>query len=287
MSPILEGTDPPVLRLPDSPSPRFSVSPIRRLPDSRFLVSLVLRLSGSLNSLMRALFIGVITAIGLGVLSGPPPVRAQPDSVRTEILKERGFDPDHSPRGALWRAAVAPGWGQIYNRDYVKVPFVWGGLAGMGALVYWTNDQYLLYRRAALFRLGEERMMGNDDITENEWAQYEDEFDEVAAIFGEDVASGRLRDRRDSFRSRRDLSIVGTGLFYALTLLDAYVSAHLLTFDVSDDLAVRAVPTGRLPNPSGFAARRSPQNARSSRGPALFFETAATTGPGVTVRLRF
>jgi hypothetical protein len=235
---------------------------------------------------MRALLIGVIVAIGLGV-AGPQPVRAQPDSVRTEILKERGFDPDHSPRGALWRAAVAPGWGQIYNRDYIKVPFVWAGLAGMGALVYWTNDQYLLYSRAALFRLGQERMQGSDDVTENEWAQYEDEFNEVAAIFGENVASRRLRDRRDSFRSRRDLSIVGTGLFYALTLLDAYVSAHLLTFDVSDDLAVRALPTGRLPT----ASRPLFGPSSGSDGPAAQvtapFEAAATTGPGVTVRLHF
>jgi len=102
------------------------------LPVLHFLASLVLRLSGSLNSLMRALLIGVIVAIGLGMAAGGPSVRAQPDSVRTEILKERGFDPDHSPRGALWRAAVAPGWGQIYNRDYIKVPFVWAGLAEIG-----------------------------------------------------------------------------------------------------------------------------------------------------------
>lgn len=236
---------------------------------------------------MRALLIGVIVAIGLGVATGPQPARAQPDSVRTEILKDRGFDPDHSPRGALWRAAVAPGWGQIYNRDYIKAPFVWAGLAGMGALVYWTNDQYLLYRRAALFRLGQERVQGSDTVTENEWAQYADEFNEVAAIFGENVASRRLRDRRDSFRSRRDLSIVGTGLFYALTLLDAYVSAHLLTFDVSDDLAIRALPTGRLPNASGpLFGSSSGSDGPAAQGTAPF-EAAATTGPGVTVRFHF
>jgi hypothetical protein len=130
-------------------------------------------------------------------------------------------------------------------------------------------------------------MQGSDDVTENEWAQYEDEFNEAAAIFGENVASRRLRDRRDSFRSRRDLSIVGTGLFYALTLLDAYVSAHLLTFDVSDDLAVRALPTGRLPT----ASRPLFGPSSGSDGPAAQvtapFEAAATTGPGVTVRLHF
>jgi hypothetical protein len=231
---------------------------------------------------MRALLIGVIVAIGLGGAPEFQPARAQPDSVRTQILKERGFDPDHSPRGALWRAAVAPGWGQIYNRDYVKVPFVWGSLLGMAGLVYWTSDQYLLYRRAALFRQGQLDVQNNEDVTQNEWAQYESAFNEVAATFGETVDPGRLRDRRDSFRSRRDLSIVGFVAVYALTVLDAYVSAHLLTFDVGDDLAVRALPTGRLP---AAASTRSPPLPGSDLDAAL--DAAAGTGPGLTVRLRF
>jgi hypothetical protein len=69
--------------------------------------------------------------IGLGVLLmvGGGSVQAQPDSVRTALLKEKGFSPDHSPRGALWRAAAAPGWGQLYNRQYYKIPFVYAGLA--------------------------------------------------------------------------------------------------------------------------------------------------------------
>ena len=220
-----------------------------------------------------------------------PPVAAQPDSVRAQILERKGFDPDHSPRGALWRAAVLPGWGQVYNHDYLKVPFVWGGLAGMGGLVYWTNDQYRLFRRAALFRLGQEQMGGDGDT--NPWAQYEAQFNEVAQTYGPNVSSRQLRSQRDSYRSRRDLSIVGTGLFYALTLLDAYVSAHLLTFNVGEDLAVRAIPTGRLP-PSALEAPalQAPVLAEtSSVAPSLgepdLFEHAAAVGPGVSIRINF
>lgn len=238
----------------------------------------------------------LVVVLFWGGAAWTPPVAAQPDSVRARILERKGFDPDHSPRGALWRAAVLPGWGQIYNHDYLKVPLVWGGLAGMGALVYWTNDQYRLFRRAALFRLGQEQMSGDGDT--NPWAQYEGAFDEVAQTYGSNVSSRQLRNQRDSYRSRRDLSIVGTGLFYALTLLDAYVSAHLLTFNVGEDLAVRAVPTGRLPPPSVNApsanapSANAPTHAEASSVALSLpasdrFDRAASIGPGVSVRITF
>ena len=278
--------------------------------------------------MMRVALLILVALLWVGASPFVHTARAQPDSVRTRILEARGFNPNHSPKGALWRAAVAPGWGQFYNHDYVKVPLVWGGLAGMGFLVYWMNDRYVLYRRAALFRLGEEQMMQNEDVTENEWAEYEPEFNEVAALFGENVSSRRLRDRRNF-----DFVIVGIALVpagqwgsrmqaafserfaelggvvvesarynsrgtdygrpiqallnlgrNALQALDAYVSAHLLTFDVSDDLSVTPLPTGRLPASavaaSGGSAQRSPPEA-------VLFDHAATTGPGFTLRVRF
>src|SRR5690625_7897691 len=55
---------------------------------------------------------------------------------------------DHSPRGALWRAAAVPGWGQAYNRQYYKLPVVYGGLAGLVYLAVTRHQLYHLYREA-------------------------------------------------------------------------------------------------------------------------------------------
>jgi len=48
-----------------------------------------------------------------------------------------------------------------------------------------------------------------------------------------------LRQNRNFYRNRRDLVFVFIGLSYALNAIDAYVFAHLRSFDVSDDLSFR------------------------------------------------
>ena len=195
---------------------------------------------------------------GFLVLVGAPHLAcAQPDSVRAAILQERGLPPQHTPRRALWRAAAAPGWGQVYNRQYYKLPFVYAGLAGVVYALYTNNDRYLLYRHAHLYKLEEEQTPDEP----NPFAQFEDEYNTIVADVGGDLQARVLRSERDRFRRWRDLSILGVGLFYALTLVDAYVSAHLLTFDVGDDLAVHVRPHGPITTP--------PQTMSSGTGLSL------------------
>ncbi len=192
---------------------------------------------------LRILLVTVVTGllVLMAGMMGPTCVRAQPDSVRAEILKEKGFPPNHSPKGALWRTAAVPGWGQYYNRQYYKIPFVYAGLAGLAFRIYRSQQQYLLFDRAHLFGLGRER-----EGEGNPYEQYESQFNKVReeVFLGGTVRLSEVRNQRDQFQRRRNLAILGAGLFYALTLLDAYVSAHLLTFDVDEELAVRVRPTG-------------------------------------------
>ena len=135
-------------------------------------------------------------------------------------------EPVHSPRGALLRAASVPGWGQWYNRQYFKIPVVYTALGGLAGLMIYFNGEFKraddAYQYAA--RLGEEP---------NAFAEFEDEY----IAFGSPPASS-LRTFRDGQRRNRDLSFIGIVLVYGLSLLDAYVNAHLSTFDVGDDLSV-------------------------------------------------
>ena len=148
-----------------------------------------------------------------------------------------------TPRGALWRAAVLPGWGQAYNRQYVKLPFVYAALGGLTATIIVLNDRYLLYRHAYQYKAYEEI---TEDGEINPRAAFESDYEKLLERRGvSDLSSLSIRPTRDALRRNRDLAIIGTGLVFGLTVLDAYVSAHLMDFDISDDLTVSVHPAGR------------------------------------------
>ena len=215
--------------------------------------------------------------LGMGV--GVKATHAQPDSVRTALLEEKGFSPDHSPRGALWRAAAVPGWGQFYNRQYYKMPFVYAGLAGGGYAIYELTQRYRLFQHANLFVIGRNRAEEGGD---NPFGRFESDYNEAVARLGGDqgttVGGQQLRDLRDQYRRWRDLSILGTGLFYALTVLDAYVSAHLLSFNVGA-VAVDVRPSGG----ERVLARSQPRRERAAEE-APFRRPA---GLGLRVHVQF
>lgn len=149
--------------------------------------------------------------------------------------------PGHSPSGALWRAAVAPGWGQVYNRQYLKLPFLYAAIGGLVYLVVDINDEYLLYRRAFLYKSFQE-LVDTGQLAENPNLDLKPFYDELAGQFGE-IPSDPIRNRRDNLRRNRDLSVVGIGLVYGLSILDAYISAHLLDFDIGEDLTLSVLPS--------------------------------------------
>ena len=55
------------------------------------------------------------------------------------------FKPD--PQKSLWYAIIFPGLGQIYNRQYWKVPIVYGGVAGLTYAISWNGKYYRDYSR--------------------------------------------------------------------------------------------------------------------------------------------
>ena len=166
-----------------------------------------------------------------------------------------------------------PGWGQYYNRQYYKIPLVYAGFAALGYRILTTHREYLLFKRAHIF--GREQQ-----LTGAPTEAYRDEFNEASRqLGGERLAA--MREQRDRYRRKRDLAILGTGLFYALTVLDAYVSAHLLTFDVGEDLSMRVHPTGR--SQAGGPHRLQPSRTRFR----LPGEALAERGPGMRFQIRF
>ena len=197
----------------------------------------------------------LVLLLGVGLnLCPPPSASAQADTTTAQTRLAK----DHSPNSALWRAAVVPGWGQLYNRQYLKIPLVYGGLAGFTAAALYTNDRYLLYRHAYLFT-ARENADGSSVFPEyaNDYARLLDDLGlspESEPLTEEDISrrarlEPQFRAQRDNLRRNRDLLYFGFVFWYGLSVLDAFVSAHLMDFDVGEDLTVALYP---VPAASGL-----------------------------------
>ena len=114
-------------------------------------------------------------------------------------------------------ATVFPGAGQVYNKTYWKLPIVIGGGAALIYCINWNNRGYQRFLRA-----------------------YNAVSDGIDETVPESVLQGYdanfLLNLKNSYRRNRDLCIILTGLFYVVQLVDAHATAHMKTYDVSDDL---------------------------------------------------
>lgn len=113
-------------------------------------------------------------------------------------------------------AAFIPGAGQIANRKYWKAPVVWGGMAYCISSIDYNLTQ-LDAARAHLIELE------NDPATD---------FNTLQSARSEEAF----------YRRNRDLSWFALVGVHALSILDAHVDANLLSFDVSENLALHLRP---------------------------------------------
>lgn len=128
----------------------------------------------------------------------------------------------HPPKRAAAYSAILPGLGQAYNQKYWKIPIIYAGIAGLGYVVKFNNDNYQKFKDAYIVRVD------GDPLTIDE---YENKYTE-----------GNLNTLQEYYHRNRDLSIIGCAAFYVLNIIDATVDAHLFKFDVSDDLSMTLRP---------------------------------------------
>lgn len=147
--------------------------------------------------------------------------------VITDTIKRKPIDPLR-PSKAAFLSAVLPGLGQAYNKKYWKIPIVYAAI-GTGIYFYIDNNrEFKRYRRAFKSRLA---------------GFNTDEFWGVDAD-GNPLASPRvseegLRRAQDQLRKNKELSLLITIGLYALNIIDANVDAHLLQYNVDDNLVLR------------------------------------------------
>ncbi|MFO7798867.1 DUF5683 domain-containing protein [Rhodohalobacter sp.] len=129
------------------------------------------------------------------------------------------------PKAVMLKSLMIPGWGQIENKQTWKVPIIYGLFAGIGYYTITLNNDYKDYKAAYYNSFPD-----NDDMRFGPTPEY---------LQG--VNANQLQSNRNSLRNQRDFMFVVMGLAYGLNVIDAYVFAHMRSFDVSDDLSANAV----------------------------------------------
>lgn len=131
----------------------------------------------------------------------------------------------HSPKTATLRSLAIPGWGQVYNKEYWKLPIIYGALGTAAGIYIYNNTWYKRTRDAFNIRVN------------NDTASFQTINPKL-----EPLPASSLLVYRNSFRRDRDLSALWFILLWGLNIVDATVFAHLKSFDVSSDLSLSVQP---------------------------------------------
>lgn len=139
--------------------------------------------------------------------------------------------PKSYPSKVALRAAIIPGWGQITNKKYWKLPLVYGALAIPVVTFNYNVTWYKKTREAYNIRYFNDTSRVLPDLP----------------IDGIDLqlrplSTGSLRIYRNSFRQNVDYSVLAFLILWGLQIVDATVDAHLKSFNINDDLSVKIKP---------------------------------------------
>tara|TARA_A100001011_G_scaffold400842_1_gene519682 strand:+ start:3871 stop:4455 length:585 start_codon:yes stop_codon:yes gene_type:complete len=148
---------------------------------------------------------------------------AEPDSIKINSnfsprIQRLIADP-LTPSKAAFYSAIIPGLGQAYLGKAWKVPIIY---AAIGASVYYfdvNNKEMNSYRKAYKRRLN---------------GFFDDEYLETDIP----ITTDQLLIGMEFHKNYRDIAMILAALSYMLNILEANVSAHLLQFNVNDDLSV-------------------------------------------------
>jgi hypothetical protein len=169
---------------------------------------------------------------------------AQNDTVLIETAKPERIV---YPLKATMLAAAFPGLGQVYNRKYWKIPFVYAGFGAVGYSIVFNTQNFNKYLE------GYQHL--TDDIPETvsyiellgKTAYTPEQIDAALGSSEYDAQTGswvedQVLNAVEYYRRYRDLSYIGVAAWYFITIIDAHVDANLADFDIGEKLQLSIEP---------------------------------------------
>lgn len=147
--------------------------------------------------------------------------------------KERVYHPDttHSPHKAIMRSLMIPGWGQLYNHRWWKVPVIYGGLGLLGVAIIFNASNYNEFIALAHYR--------EKGIVPTPTMPYYAEYNLYA-----NQTSQAIYDASDGYHRYRDLCILGLLGAWGINVIDAYIDAKFQhSYSVDSNLSFKVTPS--------------------------------------------
>jgi len=127
------------------------------------------------------------------------------------------------PGKSLLMSLVIPGAGQIYNKSYLRVPFVWAAVGGTGWLLVHNTQQYRCYKEAYI------HLIDGTPVTPEKHCD-----PNITLITNPET----MRVIRDEANKNMQISILVFSAVWLANGIDAFVDAHLKDFDINEDLTI-------------------------------------------------
>ncbi len=148
------------------------------------------------------------------------------EALQDSIVKVNNASNPLSPAKAAFYSAILPGLGQAYNKKYWKIPLVYGAI-GTGVFFYVNNNkEYNRYRDAYKSRLA--------GFTNDEF-YFDSQGNQLTTPR---VTTQGLERAQKFYRKNKEVSLLVTLGLYALNIIDANVDAHLLQYNVDENLSL-------------------------------------------------
>ncbi|MES2519606.1 MAG: DUF5683 domain-containing protein [Bacteroidota bacterium] len=148
------------------------------------------------------------------------------------------------PRVSTIRSAMVPGWGQINNRQYWKLPVVAAAFGVNIFFIIYNDTRYHYYKSY----LGQTYASVTPNPLTSVTVPLYGQFDASGQNVTRDYNQDQLNNIVAGYRRNRDGSYLLLAVVWAANIIDANVTAHLKTFDMTDDISLKIQPTLSSPD---------------------------------------
>ncbi|HTH82648.1 MAG TPA: DUF5683 domain-containing protein [Mucilaginibacter sp.] len=166
-------------------------------------------------------------------------IQAKKDSLKSKpfvpkMTDEKIYHPDstHSPHKAVMHSLIIPGWGQVYNHRWWKVPLVYAALGSLGFLYVRNTGYYKEDLAVAKYYEKGEQPKPTDP--------YYDTY-QLYKKYGVDPTTVNQAVKADA--RNRDLCAFGFIAFWGIQAIDAYIDAKFMhSFSMDSNFTMKIGP---------------------------------------------